>query len=143
MFVYYHPQEVLLARFSLYNMCTKVAKSPIHFISFSFVCLWFCRFIKYEQKIRTVYWFFWNDRIYRKYSQTCTRKILTVFLNDVTVSRVSPVNNNNYLLWHFIWVKQTNKMMTRNSLTRGNLWDNVTGYFSATDLTRDVVITPG
>ena len=38
-----------------------------------------------------------------------------------------------------IWVKQTNKMMTRNCLTRGNLWGNATGYFSA----MDVVITPG
>ena len=45
--------------------------------------------------------------------------------------------------WNFIWVKQTNKIITRNCLTRENLWGNATGSFPATDLTRDVVITSG
>ena len=66
----------------------------------------------------------------------------------LNVHRVTPWYNpakrvkNKYNLWHFIWVEQTNKMMTRNCLTRGNLWGNATGYFSAMDLTQDVVITP-
>ena len=58
-------------------------------------------------------------------------------------TRAEPELKINITRGIFIWVKQTKKMITLNCLTRGNLWANATGYFSATDLTRDVAKTPG